>query len=441
MLRRRAPDYVCIPESASTVTAAQSPATAPAQNYNGRRRPRPIVLGIGAASLVVASSLSFVPPRLVHATATYGMPTAGYSWVISNGQGEPEVFVTGQDQHAYHAWCCWTGWSQLPGPSLKPGLTAAEDADGRMEVFGVGTSGDMYHAWQTCINCGWATFASLGSIGGGFNNQMVKVGRNLDGRLEIFAVANDCHMYHAWQVAANSYWSQWTSLGGCWSSGLTVGRNSDGRLEVFAVGQNGSLYHGWQTSAGGGWDVWGFLGGAWGDGCTSDGCGDSTGCDPIPDQAIPGVAMNRSGELEAQVPQYDSGCGSSAPGEVWHRTQTCAGCNYTNWNLLGGSFGCAYNNPKPFAWPNDKLETFEGADVQCDASEYHTWETCTTCWSGWYGISGAGDGADAPAGLDDASGNLEVFYINGNGGDVEHIWWTGSYWTGLQSLGGNWPEF
>lgn len=381
-------------------------------------------------------------PDDVH--ASYSTPPAGYNWVMSNPSNQPEVFLVGQDQHLYHAWCCWSGWNQLPGTTLIPGVSVGNDADGRMEAFAVGTNGEMWHVWQTCTTCGWSNLYSMGSIGGGFNNKVPKVALNSDGRLEIFAIANDCQMYHAFQGAPNGGFSQWYSLGGCWSDGLSVDQNADGRLEILAVGQNHSLYHRWQNSPGGSWyGSWAFEGGAWGADCPPGGqCGgNNASCFPQPNQAVPGLAINASGELEAQVPAYVPRCAGGF-GDVFHKTQTSAGGGFGNWTYLGGQFGCAYGNPKPFRWPDGHLESFEDTAVNCNGQPYmHTWEQgCTGCWSGWLGLNMSNDAADMPGGVVNSQGNLELFFLSQSGGDLRHIWYSGG-WTNPQSLGGSWNDF
>jgi hypothetical protein len=72
------------------------------------------------------------------------------------------------------------------------------------------------------------------------------VARNLDGRLEVFAVWSDNNLHHIWQTAPNNGWSNWQCLGG----GLAfphpaVGPNADARLEVFALSNQGDQ-HIWQ---------------------------------------------------------------------------------------------------------------------------------------------------------------------------------------------------
>jgi hypothetical protein len=91
----------------------------------------------------------------------------------------------------------------------------------------------------------------------------VTVGMNENERLEVFALGMDNAIFHSMQVAANSYWSPWESLGGNFSSGPTVVRNVDGRLEVFSRGEDDDLYHKYQYTPNGekGWSPWLSLGG------------------------------------------------------------------------------------------------------------------------------------------------------------------------------------
>jgi hypothetical protein len=65
-------------------------------------------------------------------------------------------------------------------------------------------------------------------------------------------------------VPGEAPWSRWSSLGGdLKSTAPAVGRNRDGRLEVFARGTDGCLYHIWQVGQNSGWSDWAKLGG-WG---------------------------------------------------------------------------------------------------------------------------------------------------------------------------------
>src|ERR1700732_1952053 len=107
---------------------------------------------------------------------------------------------------------------------------------------------------------GWNGGAALkGELSGG----APAVGRNADGRLEVFAEGpgtSGPELAHVWQDPASATgWSGWGSLGApaapfLWSPG--VGSNVDGRLEAFArVGlmSSGGLWHIWQSAPNNGW--------------------------------------------------------------------------------------------------------------------------------------------------------------------------------------------
>ncbi|SCZ61347.1 hypothetical protein SAMN02982990_01699, partial [Photorhabdus luminescens] len=79
---------------------------------------------------------------------------------------------------------------------------------------------------------------------------------NADGRLEVFARgADNIHnaLWHIWQTAPNSGWSDWQYLGNVLTSDPAVYANADGRLEVFARGSDKALWHIWQKVASGSW--------------------------------------------------------------------------------------------------------------------------------------------------------------------------------------------
>ncbi|MEK9495066.1 hypothetical protein V2H77_01025, partial [Photorhabdus sp. P32] len=82
------------------------------------------------------------------------------------------------------------------------------------------------------------------------------VSRNLDGRLEVFVRGADNALWHIWQTAPNSDWSNWQSLGNTITSNPAVYANADGRLEVFARGADNALWHIWQTAPNSGWSDW-----------------------------------------------------------------------------------------------------------------------------------------------------------------------------------------
>jgi hypothetical protein len=176
----------------------------------------------------------------------------------------------------WHAWQTapngsWTGWSRL---GRRPGGGAsapavARNADGRLEVAVVGGDGTVWHRWQTAPNNHWSSqWESFGELGDQRAMAWLVLTRNADGRLEVFVPANndvgdERAVWHRWQTTPNGKWSSWKSMGSQAGgfADLGVGRNADGRLEVFATLQNGTdLWHIWQTTPNGNWSSWKSMG-------------------------------------------------------------------------------------------------------------------------------------------------------------------------------------
>lgn len=148
-----------------------------------------------------------------------------------------------------------TGISRAAEYFTVPGQMASGiNASGQLLVmYGNADDGQINDVWQSQAGGGWDTsdsrdYARLG----GFNR--VAVAQNLDGRLELFFISADGHVYHEWQTAQNGPFSTPWNIGvQCtlqWpgATELAVGRNQDGRLEVFYIGDDSNLYHAWQTA-------------------------------------------------------------------------------------------------------------------------------------------------------------------------------------------------
>jgi hypothetical protein len=145
-------------------------------------------------------------------------------------------------------------WASLGGGVSS--IAVGRNLDGRLEVFARGTDSALWHTWQTTPNGGWSGWASLG--GGILATPAIAA--NSDGRLEAFVQGTDGALWHNWQTTPNGAWSGWASLGG-WLANPAVGRNHDGRLEVFGVGSDSAVYHIWQNTPSGSWSGWSGMGG------------------------------------------------------------------------------------------------------------------------------------------------------------------------------------
>jgi hypothetical protein len=106
-------------------------------------------------------------------------------------------------------------------------------------------------AHEMAINwSGWATFGK-DKPAAKVSVKSYRVGRNADGRLEIFAFGTDRALWQKWQVAPNGGWSTWKALGTpvediFATSAFSVGQSLDGRQELFVMGHDDALWHIWQ---------------------------------------------------------------------------------------------------------------------------------------------------------------------------------------------------
>jgi|GEM_PF-3192754 len=197
-----------------------------------------------------------------------GKPTNKAKQVAAacNNDGRLEVFYIGTDDVLYHNWQMTAGnepsWSGeiLLGNSLNTAKQVAvgSNKDTRLEVFFIGTDDVLYHQWQLqpVSGTGWSN--SVLFEGSTNKAKQLLVAQNQDGRLEVFYIGIDDVLYHDWQTApvSGTPWSGSMLLYETehWAKQIAVGKNSDGRLELFFIGLDGVIYHDWQTAANNGWN-------------------------------------------------------------------------------------------------------------------------------------------------------------------------------------------
>jgi hypothetical protein len=176
----------------------------------------------------------------------------GGSWLpglaaATNAAGEIEVFAVDRASHALscirqiHQTHNWSGWTVLGGPVVAP-ATVGQNADGRLEVCTVDTNGAVKHIFQMEPSGGWSAWDDFG---GRFHPGLLCV-RQRDGRLDLFGVDTvSSHLLHRWQGAAGASrdWLPWTDLGGTVGPGITAAQASDGHLEVFVVTSTNSTVY------------------------------------------------------------------------------------------------------------------------------------------------------------------------------------------------------
>jgi hypothetical protein len=329
-----------------------------------------------------------------------GRPVAG-----RNVDGRLEVFghaSGGTGLEIVHAWqnapgADWSAWDTLGTPSLDAlgDVVLGENGDGRLELFarvGLMSSGTSWHIWQNFPpTTGWSAWDTLGAPPGGLANVVAEVGRNADGRLEVFAFGADGAVWHIWQQTAGG-WSGWHSLDmppGATPFALAVGGTTDSRLAVCVAVLGGGLWRRQQTAPGAGWDVWEDLG-------------------------MPGgVALtNVTVSLNADGRQAVFAVGSD--GNLWQRAESTAGGSWASWdNLATPAPSTTLDRPSVAANLDGRLEVFTISRAAAGSELWHTWQTAPGGgWSAWESLGG-NPGGIAVAQNDD--GRLELFATLGDG--------------------------
>jgi PASTA domain len=199
---------------------------------------------------------------------------AGPVTAARSGDGRIEVFAIDSDGSLWNVRqtapsSAYSGWNAYgnPGVAVEDRPALARSADGRLELFVRGQDSLLYHQWETAVGTfswsGWNSFDAASTPDKRFTDHPV-VAPSADGRLELFLTGNDQNMYHAWQTSASNGWSDWVNEGaeggGFVSVAPGLARNGDGRLEIFAVANDRNIYHKWQTVASNGWGPWTLLG-------------------------------------------------------------------------------------------------------------------------------------------------------------------------------------
>jgi hypothetical protein len=327
--------------------------------------------------------------------AQVSLARAGTTNIGMNADGRLELFGRGSDGAIWHNFQVapnsgWSGWSSLGGQMAGDAAPAVGiNADGRLEVFAIGAEGAMWHFWQNAP--GSSTSWSLDSLGGSFQTMgnigpithvYPAVGRNADGRLEIFALGSDRALWHNWQTAPNSGWAGWSSFGGFLGTNPAVGVNLDGRLEVFI-----NSTHIWQLAPSSGWSNLESLGG-------------NTFSNLQ-------VARNADGRMDV------FGVATLLDGAVWHIQQVAPNSGWSAWESLGNP-GYAFSSIIPGRNADGRLEIFTW--VLGNHHLAHKWQVQPNAgWvSSWNDLSPDSTGrviemVSNPVVGSNADGRLEVF--------------------------------
>jgi hypothetical protein len=322
------------------------------------------------------------------------------------------------------------GWQSLgkPGRGDPSSLSVIQQRPGgSLEAFVIdGEDEAVWHSWQTDPGQGWSDWDLLGNPGGGRARDPVTLTQLPDNRVMAVVVA-DGSVWHVSspQTQASAFWPAWTSLGqpgGAAAVAASAATLADNRAEVFAVeipsgtsavgfGDYGKLWHRWQEAAGGTqWSNWESLGMPSGK--------------PV---SAPTLAQHLDGRLELFAATEDA--------HMWHRVlQTATDpSSWSSWAALPAT------GPQPGATRLGVAGDATGRLVLIGAAGYQVWHTAQTAadastWTPWSEVAKVpgsplaadGEKLGAPAVGFNQAGLLEIFVVDGTGGELYHLQATAS---------------
>ncbi|OEJ34698.1 family 43 glycosylhydrolase [Streptomyces subrutilus] len=280
----------------------------------------------------------------------------------------------------------WSRWEPFGGPAgAVP--TLGRNADGRLEVFSLAPNGANLHHRVQRPDGGWQDWEEFGGPAGA----APAVGLDADGRLEAFALGpGGASVARRRQRSPGSpAWDPWEpGFGGAAGAPPAVAANADGRLEVFALSPGGAgIFHRWQEAPGGPWAA------AWHRFGTAAG-------------AAPRVARDGSGRLTVAA------IGPSGLGTFTRRQTVPSG----GWGEWSGLFGWSAGPPAFAAHADGRLEAFSlspgGARLghRRQAAPGGDWHP-----GGEFGEPGIRLAATPTAALD-STGRMHVFAVTVAGG-------------------------
>lgn len=316
-------------------------------------------------------------------------------WMGSINAHAAEIVTDGSNTYVTNAgWfqqgldIAGVGWAAGPLPFQSAQNPAVgRNADGRLEVFAIGPNGsEIDNLWQR-TDGSWSNWneGSSGPFGPGSAGAAPTVVRNADGRLEVFALGpNGGNIANRWQTQPNCCWSQWDGNFGPTAAGSApVGAlNQDGRMELFALSPGGrTIVHKWQQQAGSNWSGWEKI-------------GDAAG-------SIPAIA-NGGGRLTAVV----LGPGSQNIAAI---TQTAPNSAFGAWN---GDFG-----PTPAGGPPVLVQSPDGTLDLFVVNPYgngisHRYQRPGQAWSAWdaqFADGAAGTFVQSVSAVVTGNGTIDVF--------------------------------
>ncbi len=201
------------------------------------------------------------------------------------------------------------------GPPPKAGgssIAVGRDQDGRLEVFGVNTAGALFRRAQTAAGANtWSAWTQ--SVAPGWYSVAAQTAG--DGRVTMAGLRRSAQdVWRRSQVAPNAIgWSVWRQFDGPLTS-AALAQETDGRLVAFGINGSGQVFHRHTASGADNWFSWSVFDG------------------------LPGAAVARSVTADTNANGLVEVFVLSSTGQIWHRWQTApAATTFTPWVQLDGS--------------------------------------------------------------------------------------------------------
>lgn len=176
----------------------------------------------------------------------------GNSIAVTGANGAPTLFSARTDQSLWRTVGASTG--PVPNVGKVHALAAATNVGGMVELFAVSTQPTGRVTRLTSTLTGGFVAESLGDV----NARSIAVGRNPDGRLEIFITTAGGDVWQRWQSSPGGAWVAWNpgfGVPGRFLTQVSAFTNKDGRMELFATAANGDVLRRSQQGTGG-WTAW-----------------------------------------------------------------------------------------------------------------------------------------------------------------------------------------
>ncbi|MFD5322768.1 glycosyl hydrolase family 32 [Streptomyces sp. NPDC127092] len=340
----------------------------------------------------------------------------GYAGHVPGHAVEP--FTDGQQWYASAAGWFKHGlyvaplrWQDTPPTWQSPDNPAAAlDVQGRLTLFAL-DAGDRSMLRRVQLDAGTDTWSEWEQFGGPAG-AVPTLGRDTDGRLEVFSLAPGGARLHHRVQRPDGTWYDWEEFGGPAGAAPAVARDALGRIEVFALSPGGTVVARRRQSSPGAltWDPW------------DPGFGGAAGAPPV-------VAANADGRLEVFV---------LAPGgtALLHRWQTTPGGSWSSWNRFGTAAGAA---PRVGRDGSGRLTVTAIAPSGVAAFQRRQ-SVPSGGWDDWQPLLGWSTAA--PLLVPGEDGRLEAFALAPGGDRLAHRWQTapGGGWAPADVFGEDFGE-